>query len=130
MRRIVIVLRRGLHGSRLAQLALIALFWLIGEGVSRLAHLPVPGGVVGLLLVLALLASGRLSLLSLQGGARWLLAEMLLFFIPAVPAVMEHREFLGMVGLKVLAVILVGTLVVMLATAFVVDIGCRLMRQR
>jgi holin-like protein len=51
---------------------------------------------------------------------------MLLFFVPAVLAVMDHREFLGLLGLKILSVILLGTVVVMSVTALVVDLGYRL----
>ena len=47
---------------------------------------------------------------------------MLLFFVPAVPAVMEHHELFGLVGLKVLAVILAGTAAVMGSTALTVEL--------
>ncbi|MFI4941217.1 MAG: CidA/LrgA family protein [Burkholderiales bacterium] len=100
---------------------MIIAFWLLGDALVRWLGLPVPGGVVGMFIVIALFASRRFSLLNLQLGAEWFLAEMLLFFIPAVPAVLNHHEFLGWLGLKVLAVILVGTVVVMIVTAFVVD---------
>jgi len=39
---------------------------------------------------------------------------------------MDHREFLGLLGLKILSVILLGTVVVMSVTALVVDLGYRL----
>ena len=38
---------------------------------------------------------------------------------------LDHREFLGWVGLKILAVILLGTITVMGVTAFTVDLCCR-----
>lgn len=77
-------------------------------------------------LVLALLLSGRVSLFSMKRGAEWFLAEMLLFFVPAVLAVLEHQELLGMLGVKIMAVILVGTLTVMTVTALTVDFCYRL----
>jgi len=112
--------------SRLLQGGALAAFWAVGEGVSRLAHLPVPGGIIGLALLLLLLASGRLKSISLRRGADWLLAEMLLFFVPAVLAVLDHREFLGLLGLKLLAVVLTGTLFVMGTTGLTVDLCSRL----
>jgi len=51
---------------------------------------------------------------------------MLLFFVPAVLAVLDHREFLGLLGLKLLAVVLGGTLLVMGGTGLTVDLCCRL----
>ena len=78
-------------------------------------------------LVLLLLASGKLKATTMRGGAQWLLADMLLFFVPAVLAILDHQEFLGIVGLKILDVILGGTAAVMCATALAVDFGYRMM---
>ncbi len=126
-RNIALLIRRQMHSNRLVQIAIIAAFWLAGETVARLMALPIPGGVIGMAMVLLLLASGRLRPSSMRDGARWLLAEMLLFFVPAVLAVLDHQEFIGLLGLKVLAVILGGTIAVMASTAIAVDIGYRLM---
>lgn len=116
--------------SRLAQILLLLAFWQAGEAIVRLAHLPIPGAIAGMLLVLALFASGKVGVASMQRGAEWFLAEMLLFFVPAMLAVLDHGEFIGIVGLKVLAVILVGTIIVMGVTAIAIDIGCRLMMRQ
>jgi holin-like protein len=116
--------RRRLRHSRLLQIALIVAFWAVGEALARAGGLPIPGGVIGLFIVFALLASGRLSLSSVRRGANTLLADMLLFFVPAVMTLLEHREMLGWLGLKALAVVLMGTLVVMTVTAVTVDLLC------
>lgn len=113
--------------SRLAQILLLLAFWQAGEAIVRLAHLPIPGAIAGMLLVLALFASGKAGVTSMKRGAEWFLAEMLLFFVPAVLALLDHREFIGIVGLKVLAVIFAGTIIVMGVTAIAIDIGYRLM---
>ena len=54
-------------------------------------------------------------------GARWLLAEMLLFFIPAVIAVVKYPEMMRHQGLAILLVIVLSTLFVMAVTALAVD---------
>jgi holin-like protein len=117
--------RRRLQASRSLQIVLLLGFWLAAELTVRWTGLSLPAGLVGMALVLALLASRRLSLSSLQRGANWFLADMLLFFIPAVPAVLDHREFLGWLGVKILAVILIGTAAVMTTTAVTVDLCYR-----
>jgi holin-like protein len=124
---IALPLRHSLRLNAILQVAVLALFWQAGEAVVHIAKLPVPGAVVGLVFVLGLLASGRLKLASVRSGARWLLAEMLLFFIPAVLAVLDHREFFGLLGLKILLVIVVGAATVMIATALAVDVSYRIM---
>ncbi|OIQ94540.1 holin-like protein CidA [mine drainage metagenome] len=118
-------LRRFVRSSRLAQVGLMLGLWWAGCQLSQHLALPVPGAIVGLALALALLASGRVSQASLRHGANWLLADMLLFFVPAVLAVLNHREFLGLLGLKLLAVIACGTIVVMAVTAVVVELCFR-----
>jgi holin-like protein len=116
---------RLVRRSRPLQIALLLAFWLAGVAVVRMAGLPIPGGIVGMVIVLALLSSRRISVLSMRRGAEWFLADMLLFFVPAVLAVLDHRELFGMLGLKILIVIFVGTLAVMAVTAFTVDLFYR-----
>lgn len=117
--------RHTLHRSMLVQLGVLGGFWMAGESVVRLVKLPVPGGIVGMVVVLALLASGWLRPASVRRGASWLLAEMLLFFVPAVMAVLDHKELIGLDGLKIAGVILLGTVTVMGGTALAVDLCWR-----
>ena len=107
--------------SRLLQAALVVGIWLAGEALVRVLGIPLPGGVIGLALMLVLLATHRLETGSVRRGAEWLLADMLLFFIPVALAVVDHRELLGFTGLKILFVILASTAAVMIATALAVD---------
>jgi len=61
----------------------------------------------------------------MRRGAYWLLAEMLLFFVPATMGIIDHREFLSALGLKLVAVIVVGTLTVMAGTATTIEVFYR-----
>lgn len=127
--RIALVLRLALRRSRVLQIALIVLFALLGQALANALGLPVPGGVIGMTLVLALLATRRLRVRNVHRGASWLLAEMLLFFVPAVMSLLDHREFLGMLGVKLLVVILLGTAMVMAGTALTIDLCYRWMNR-
>lgn len=113
-------------GETLLQVGgLIGLWWVCQVVVSRLG-LPVPGGVLGLVVLVALLASGALPARWLARGAGRMLDHLLLFFVPATMTVLNHQELLGVTGLKVLAVILVGICSVMAGTALVVEWHSRL----
>ncbi len=118
-------LRARLHQSLLTQIVLLLGVWALSDGMVRLLAIPLPAGIVGMAAVLALLASGAVSPLSMRRGANWFLAEMLLFFVPAVLAILDHGEFFGVLGLKILAVILTGTVCVMAVTAITVDLCYR-----
>ena len=127
--RAALVLRLALRRSRLLQIALIVLFSVLGQVLANALGLPVPGGVIGMALVLALLATRRLRVRNVHRGASWLLGEMLLFFVPAVMSLLDHREFLGMLGVKLLVVILLGTALVMAGTALTIDFCYRWMNR-
>ena len=124
-----IAFRNLLRRSRLLQIGLLVLFSLAGQKIAGVLDLPVPGGIVGLILVLGLLASGKLQVQAVRRGANWLLGEMLLFFVPAVMSLLDHHEFLGMLGLKVLATIVAGTAMVMIGTALTIDLCYRWMNR-
>lgn len=119
-----------LDRSVVLQVGAIVAFWLAGEAIVRASSIPVPGAVVGLALLFVLVATRRVSESSVRRGAQWFLADMLLFFVPAVLAVLDHREFVGLLGLKLLFVILASTAAVMLVTALVVDRSFRWIADR
>ena len=116
---------RVIQRSVWLQLGIVLACWLAGEVLARAVGLPIPGAILGLAIMLVLLARRRLSAVSMRRGAEWLLADMLLFFVPAVLAVLNYPEFLGLTGLKILFVILASTIAVMVTTALVVDSAYR-----
>ena len=124
-----ILARSALRRSRVLQICLIVLFSWLGQALAQVSGLPVPGGVIGMAIVLVLLATRRLRVRNVHRGASWLLGEMLLFFVPAVMSLLDHREFLGVLGAKLLAVILLGTALVMLGTALTIDLCYRWMNR-
>ncbi|ETD89037.1 LrgA [Pseudomonas aeruginosa VRFPA06] len=112
--------------SRLAaELAVLIAFWWAGGWLAKAIGLPLPGGVVGLAALLLLFASGLLRPAWLQAGAGLLLAEMLLFFIPALMSLLDYGALLRSEGWRILLVIMLSTLLVMLVTAVSVEWMCR-----
>ncbi|BDG07322.1 CidA/LrgA family protein [Anaeromyxobacter paludicola] len=105
----------------LLQLALLVPFWAGGALLSSGLHLPVPGGVVGLGLLLAALAVGLVRVEWLADGAEWLFRHMLLFFIPAAVGVVDYPELFGREGLRAVAAIAISTALAMAATGAAVE---------
>ncbi|WP_415838492.1 CidA/LrgA family protein [Rahnella bruchi] len=54
-------------------------------------------------------------------GSSLLLSEMLLFFIPAVVAIINYFDILENEGIRILVVIVLSTTIVLSATAYIVD---------
>jgi holin-like protein len=116
-------------GRIAVQSAAIAVLWFAADFVVRHLGLPVPGGVVGLAVLLALLTSGSVATRWVKAGADWLLSDMLLFFIPAAVAVVQYGGLFRADGWRLALVVVVGTLMVMVAVAFAVDLAARLERR-
>jgi holin-like protein len=120
----------------IASLSLILLCQLVGEVIVRGFALPVPGPVVGLmLLLLLLLARDRFAPLArgpLQGGgvetaSRGLLANLSLLFIPAGVGVVQKLDLLAEHGIAITAVLAISVAVTLLATVTTFLFARRLM---
>ncbi|WP_042291154.1 CidA/LrgA family protein [Citrobacter sedlakii] len=103
------------------QVLLYAGLFIVAQNLVSWLHLPLPANLVGMVLMLTLIVCRILPLRWVRVGARWLLAEMLLFFVPAVVAVVNYAQLLLIDGWRIFAVIALSTLMVLGATAWVVD---------
>ncbi|WP_065261479.1 CidA/LrgA family protein [Pseudomonas bananamidigenes] len=112
----------------LAELAVLLGLYLLGCQVAAWLAWPIPGGVIGMALLLLAFTLGWVKPAALQMGAGLLMAEMLLFFIPALMSLLDYGALLRDDGWRILLVIAVSTLMVMLVTAFTVELAVRLRR--
>jgi holin-like protein len=112
-------------GRLLSELVVLLAIYLLGTQLSAWFAWPIPGGVVGLGLLLATFASGLVKPAALKLGAGVLMAEMLLFFIPALMSLLDYGGLVRHDGWRILLVIGLSTLSVMLVTAFTVEMVCR-----
>ncbi|WP_348750653.1 CidA/LrgA family protein [Pseudomonas rhodesiae] len=112
-------------GRLLTELVVLLAIYLLGCQLAAWLAWPIPGGVVGLGLLLVAFASGLVQPATLQLGAGVLMAEMLLFFIPALMSLLDYGGLVRTEGWRILLVIGCSTLAVMLVTAFTVEWACR-----
>ncbi|MGG8279121.1 CidA/LrgA family protein [Klebsiella sp. 141198] len=103
------------------QVLLYAGLFVCAEYLVNWLHLPLPANLVGMLMLLMLIVCRVIPLNWVRAGARWLLAEMLLFFVPAVVAVVNYVQLLMVDGWRIFLVIALSTTLVLGATAWVVD---------
>lgn len=109
----------------LAELAVLLALFLLGGQLAAWLGWPIPGGVMGLAMLLLAFACGLVKPATLQLGAGWLMAEMLLFFIPALMSLLDYGVLLRNEGWRILLVIALSTLLVMVVTAGTVELVCR-----
>ncbi|WP_086980750.1 CidA/LrgA family protein [Vibrio aphrogenes] len=103
------------------QIVIFSFIWLLADWMVKGLHLPIPANLTGMLLLLMLLFAKVIKGDWLRSGATWLLSEMLLFFVPAVVAVVNYPDLMLHEGLKILAVLFFSTILVIGVTALVVD---------
>ena len=120
----------------IASLSLILLCQLAGEIIVRGLRLPMPGPVIGLLLLLLiLLARDRFAFLArgpLQGdgvedASRGLLAHLSLLFIPAGVGVVQKLDLLAEHGIAIIGILAVSVVVTLLVTVATFLVASRLM---
>ena len=105
----------------LGTLTLLLTCQLAGELTARLLHLPVPGPVLGMvLLFIGLLVRGNVPA-PLQETAGGILRHLSLLFVPAGVGVMAHLNRLGEEALPIAAALLGSTLVGVALTAWVMS---------
>lgn len=121
---------RLVAGTALFQIGLLIGTWWLGAQSAAWMGLPQLGNVIGMAALWLLLINNRINLQRVRAGAHWLIKHMLLFFIPAVLVVLDHQELLGWVGVKLFAIIVLGTLTVMACTALSIEWYLRLVRHR
>lgn len=101
------------------QVALLLLFSLAMNFLAKWLHLPIPGSILGIIVLFILLKTGVIKLAWIEAGANWLLAELLLFFIPAAVGVMKYIPLLEHDGVRIMIVVIASTVTVMASSGLV-----------
>ncbi|SRR6266513_1332511 len=120
----------------IASLSLILLCQLAGEVIVRGLGLPMPGPVVGLLLLMllllardrfAVLARGPLRQDGVENASRGLLAHLSLLFVPAGVGVMQKLDLIAEHGVAIAVVLAVSVVVTLLVTVMTFLVASRLL---
>jgi len=120
----------------IASLSLILLCQLAGEVLVRGIGLPVPGPVIGLLLLLVLLlardrfkilARGPLQQDGVENASRNLLAHLSLLFVPAGVGVVQKLDLIAEHGITIIVILAVSVVVTLVVTVATFRLASRLM---
>lgn len=96
-------------------IALLIGFFLLGNLLHRIG-VPIPGGVLGLLLLYIVLSTGLVPLVWLERAADLLLRHMVLLFVPLTVGLMDLGRVLSRQALALTASLVVSFLAVLLTT--------------
>ncbi len=105
------------------QISLLLVFWWIGSMLQSLFKLPVSGAVIGLFIVLTGLLTGFFKLEWIKSGSDFILGELVLFFIPCFVGLIKYKHLFLTEGWQLIFAVILGTICVMVVTAYSVHIG-------
>lgn len=101
----------------IAEVCLLYVFFLAGDYLQKLLHLPVPGSIVGLLLLFVLLLLKIVPVKLIENGSSFILAYLPMFFIPATAGIMNHLDIFSGRGLLLIGILVVSSVLTMVVTA-------------
>lgn len=108
--------------SKLKAVAQIGFFIILAFVMNKLTymlHIHIPGGILGMILVFILLQTKILRLEWVESGAKWFLAELLLFFVPSAVGMISYEKLLLNDGFQILLVVIAGTMIVMVCSGLI-----------
>ena len=88
------------------QLMIIFMISLVGEGISSVFHLPVPGSIIGLVLLFLALQFKLLRLRHISMVGNFLLANMTILFLPPAVGIMEKFQGIAPYLLPIILIVL------------------------
>lgn len=109
----------------LSSITVLLVCQLAGEVIARLAGLPIPGPVVGMLLLFIGLVIRRGVPENLEKTGTTLLSHLSLLFIPAGVGVMVHLKLIAGEWLPILVALVISTALTLAVTGLVMQILAR-----
>lgn len=102
-------------------MAILLVFQLLGEMLVRLAGWPLPGPVLGMLLLLGYLALRKRSSHDLDSASDGLLKYLALLFVPAGVGVMVHFDRIGSAWAALTFTLLCSAVITLVVTGMVMQ---------
>ncbi|WP_035098766.1 CidA/LrgA family protein [Anoxybacillus tepidamans] len=111
---VVIVQVAGLYG-----------IYLFGTWLQHLFRLPIPGSIIGMLLLFVLLMTNVVKARWLEAGGQFLLSYLSLLFVPATVGIIDYFSLFRGRGLLSVIVVALSTLAVMATSGALAQWGAQ-----
>lgn len=107
--------------NTIKQLSIVLLILSLGEIFQLKFNLPVPGTILGMVILLILLMIKAIKLKNIENISAILLDNLSMFFVPANVGIMVFYDQIKSSWMKLLIVLIVSTIVVMAVTGLTVQ---------
>lgn len=106
----------------LRQSCLILGICFIGEALNNLLNLPIPGNVLGMIILLILLGTGVVKLEKIEEISSFLLEHIAFFFVPAGVGLLSCFGLIKGNLFQIIFITLMSTIIIMAVTGLTVQI--------
>lgn len=97
-------------------IAILYAFYYIGTIIQQFLHIPIPGSVIGLLLLFTLLVTKVIKATWIEEGARFMMNNLVLFFIPATVGIINYSSLFTGKGILLIIIAVISTAFVMVSS--------------
>lgn len=94
-------------------IVILYIFYWTGTWIQDVLQLPIPGSIIGMLLLLAVFVFTAATPKGLQDGSGLLLGNMPLLFLPVTAGLVVHGELFSLLGAGLITAVFISTLLVM-----------------
>lgn len=105
----------------LRQLGIILGIALLGEIISKLLNLPIPGNVLGMVILLIFLSLKIVKIEMIEELSNFLLGYLAFFFIPAAVGLIANLDLLKEQGIAILTICVISTIVAIVVTGLTIQ---------
>ncbi|MCH1625362.1 CidA/LrgA family protein [Ferdinandcohnia quinoae] len=101
------------------QVGILYLFYFVGNLVQELLTIPIPGSIIGMLLLFLLLSTGLMKEKWLASGSQFLITYLSLLFVPATVGLIDYLPIFKGKGIITVVITLVSTYLVMFVSGII-----------
>lgn len=106
----------------LRQLLIILAICFLGEALKIILKIPVPGNVIGMIILLVALCTGIIKIEMIKEVSDFLLSHLAFFFIPAGVGLISCLSDVKGSIFPILMVLIITTIIIMAVTGIVVQL--------
>lgn len=103
------------------QLILIIGMYIIGDILSTALHLPIPGNILGMIILLILLSTNVIKLEHVEDVSNFLLSHLSFFFIPAGVGLIASFHLIKSSFIQIILICIITTILTIGVTGKIVD---------
>ncbi|WP_297517427.1 CidA/LrgA family protein [uncultured Clostridium sp.] len=114
----------------LREMLLILVIYFVGDFLSKGLHLPIPGNILGMIILLILLCTKIVKVENVDNVSTFLLDHLAFLFIPAGVGVLNAMNVLDGYIIQLLIIVITSTMVIMAVTGTIVQSVMKLMDKK